>query len=136
MLSPIFPSLLTLILLIAYKIYFEHAILCDDGCPPLLLDQLKINLNVEIGRISCSNKDLLELIKTIDEVKIKQGELNGNQSVFFQKQVEIRQKILIQSLHRSTEIEDSIKKIDPSFNSGFRRSNADLLRSLGEDIRR
>ena len=135
-LSPIFPSLLTFILLIVYKIYYEPAILCDNNNPPLLLHQLKNNLEVELDRISYINKDLLKLFKTIDEVKVKQGELNENQSVFYKKEVEIRHKILVQSLHRTTEIEDSINKIDPSFNSGSRRSNANLLISLGEDIRR
>jgi hypothetical protein len=45
-LSPIFPPLLTFILLIVHKIYFDPFILCDDGDYYTLSD-LKTNLTKE-----------------------------------------------------------------------------------------
>ena len=47
-LSPIFPSLLTFVLLIVYKIYFEPSILCDDG-DFYTLYELKTSLTKEMA---------------------------------------------------------------------------------------
>lgn len=135
-LSPIFPSLLTFILLIVYKIYFDTVILCDDGSPPMLLDQLKENLDIEIARNTDFHKDLSEYIKKFDEEKVKPEGLNTDKTAFYQKQIRIRKRILVESLHKTIEIVDSIRKIEPDFSSDYPRINADLLRSLGQDVRR
>jgi hypothetical protein len=46
-LSPIFPYLLTFIILIVHKIYFDPFILCDDGDYYYTLYDLKTNLTKE-----------------------------------------------------------------------------------------
>src|SRR5258708_10896785 len=47
-LSPIFPSLLTFLLLITNKIYFEPVILCDDG-DFVTLNELRTKLTKEMA---------------------------------------------------------------------------------------
>ena len=112
MLSPIFPSLLTFILLIVYKIYFEPAILCDNGSYPLLLDQLERNLREEKNIQSVVRNKILEF-NAYDTTEVSSDRKAWNKAVL----ISLQEK-MTKSLNRSKEIEDSIKKIDPTFVSG------------------
>lgn len=129
-LSPIFPSLLTFILFTVYKIIFDSATLCDDGCPPLLLDQLKQNLAEEMGKSSRITHNITEFNKIIQEI-----EQPSLQKAYNYNRLNHWQEMLIKSLNRTKEIEADIKKIDPSFRSGCENINAGILRLLEQNRR-
>jgi hypothetical protein len=86
-LSPIFASLLTLILLVVYKIYNDPVILCDNGCSPLFLQQLKINLMSEIERTTILNNHFIEIYNTIQAINENFGEPNAGQKAFSKTQL-------------------------------------------------
>lgn len=68
-LLPSFPSLLTFIIFTIYKLYFDPVALCDNGCAPLLLEQLKENLKEETGKSSAISGNIVQLTKIIQEIK-------------------------------------------------------------------
>jgi hypothetical protein len=78
MLSPVFSSLLTFIILIVNKIYFDPVILCDNGCSPLLLDQLKANLSLEIRASRSLGDSIRNFLNIINETETS-GEVNSAQ---------------------------------------------------------
>jgi hypothetical protein len=89
MLSPTFSSLLTFILLIFYKIYFDPAILCDEGdSVPLVLDQLKENLREEMRRSSYITSRILEVFDTVQEIKRINGEITPAQNTYYKDMAE------------------------------------------------
>jgi hypothetical protein len=79
-LSPLFPSFLALVLMIIYKIYFDPLILCDSGCSPLLLEQLKQNLCQEMERNINISINIGELGQTVQETINTEGGLTPTQS--------------------------------------------------------
>lgn len=81
-LSPTFPSLLAFILLIIYKIFFDPAMLCDDGCTPLLLEQLKQNLREEMVKSDTITHNITEFNKIVKEIKESSGELTTAQKSY------------------------------------------------------
>ena len=128
-LSPIFPSLLTIILLIVYKINFEPVILCDNGSSPLLLEQLKQNMEDEIHKTYTINSDIRDFLKGISENRVAtpdQRTYNINMFAYLKE-------MMIKSIDRTTEIEASIRRIEPAYTSGVQGLNAQILRALGEN---
>ena len=128
-LSPIFPSLLTIILLIIYKINFEPVILCDNGSSPLLLEQLKQNMEDEIHKTYTINSDIRDFLKGISENRVAtpdQRTYNINMFAYLKE-------MMIKSIDRTTEIEASIRRIEPAYTSGVQGLNAQILRALGEN---
>ena len=81
-LSPVFSSLLTFILLIVYKVYFEPAILCDDGSSPLLLVQLKSNLIVAMERSTLINENIIGFNEDVQEMERNLGKLSSARKKF------------------------------------------------------
>ena len=79
MLSPIFPSLLTLILLIIYKVHFEPVILCDSGLSPLLLDQLKENYEEQNKITTLISTNITNFMRSLQEKIETEGELTPTQ---------------------------------------------------------
>jgi hypothetical protein len=75
--SPLFPTILTLIIFISYRIYFEPVLLCDDNGNHLF--QLKTELTTEaanyrIAEVKCEEyRDLKEQFR-----KFKEAEPNYN----------------------------------------------------------
>jgi len=134
-LSPIFPSLLTFILFMIYKIYFDPLILCDNGCSPLLLEQLVKNLNVELYKSTFISNDIVDLMKNLEEVK-KSSEVNLIQREYIERKLISLEEMLMKSLSKSKEIEASIRKINPCFTSGNETVTANMLRALQENSRR
>jgi len=128
-LSPIFPSLLTFILFTIYKIKYDPHTLCDNGCSPLLLEQLKQNLEEEIKKSTTISNNVIEFIKIIEEAK-ESSELSPAQKRYNARKFLTWQEMMVKSLKRSTEIEASIRKIDPCFTSGYENINAEILRTL------
>jgi hypothetical protein len=135
-LSPKFPSLLTFIFLIVYKIYFEPAILCDDGCSPLLLDQLKKNLEEETDKACRISTSINEFNQIIEETKVKYGSLNASQRAYNDNKLLHLQEMLIKSLANAKEIGYTIRKIEPSYTSGQEGFIAGTLRDLENNRRR
>ena len=88
-LSPIFPSLLTIILLIVYKINFEPVILCDNGSSPMFLQQLKTNLVSEIERTTILNNNYMETYNKIQEINEKLGEPSVSQKAIKKTQLNV-----------------------------------------------
>jgi hypothetical protein len=83
-LSPIFASLLTFVLLIVYKIYFEPSILCDEGGSPLLLQQLEQNLREEKSTQSVINSEIIYFKEWVQERlnNSASGELTSAQKAY------------------------------------------------------
>jgi hypothetical protein len=135
MLSPIFPSLLTFIILIVYKIYFDPVILCDNGCSPLFLQQLKANYDEELQVSSQISKNILDFSKTIQE-KEALGEVNSAQRAYIKVILNGYEDMYIKSLTKSRDLAESIKKIEPTFKTRVDDTNANILRVLQEYRRR
>lgn len=135
-LSPIFPSLLTIILIMVYKIYFETPILCDNDCSPLLLDQLKQNFDQELEKSSNIGTNIREFSEIIEETNKMYGAPNSDQITYNDKKLMKLQKLLIKSLSKAKEIEYSIKKIDPNYVSGAEDFITDTIRALQQNTGR
>jgi hypothetical protein len=112
-LSPVFPLLLTFIAFIAYKFIFDAFTLCDNGCYPLLIDQLRDNLAVEMNKTTDISKNLTEFLKTFEEIK-ETSEVNSAIITENNKKVKLLQNMLIKSLQKTLDIDASIIKIDPN----------------------
>lgn len=136
MLSPIFPSLLTFILLIVYKIYFEPVILCDNGSSPLLLDQLKQNLAEEMNTSTIISSNITDTMELQNRWKEAQGKLTPIQTAYVTSLLSGWEDMYIKSLNKTIEIENYIRRIDPSFCSGGQEMSANILRALEENRRR
>lgn len=126
-LSPIFPSLLTIILLIVYKINFEPVILCDNGSSPMFLQQLKTNLVSEIERTTILNNNYMETYNKIQEINEKLGEPSVSQKAIKKTQLNVWGVMIIESINKTKEIEYSIRKIEPDFSTGMDNINARIL---------
>lgn len=126
-LSPIFPSLLTIILLIVYKINFEPVILCDNGSSPMFLQQLKTNLVSEIERTTILNSNYMETYNKIQEINEKLGEPSVSQKAIKKTQLNVWGEMIIESINKTKEIEYSIRKIEPDFSTGMDNINARVL---------
>ena len=126
-LSPIFPSLLTIILLIVYKINFEPVILCDNGSSPMFLQQLKTNLVSEIERTTILNNNYMETYNKIQEINEKLGEPSVSQKAIKKTQLNVWGVMIIESINKTKEIECSIRKIEPDFSTGMDNINARIL---------
>ncbi len=132
-LSPIFASLLTFIILIVYKIYFDTVILCDNGCSPMFLQQLKINLVSEIERTTLLNNNFIEIYNTIQEINEKLGEPNAGQKAFSKTLLNGWGEMIIESINKTKEIEYSIRKIEPDFSTGVDNINGRILRFIEQN---
>ena len=126
-LSPVFPSLLTFILLIVYKINFEPVILCDNGSSPMFLQQLKTNLVSEIERTTILNNNYMETYNKIQEINEKLGEPSVSQKAIKKTQLNVWGVMIIESINKTKEIEYSIRKIEPDFSTGMDNINARIL---------
>jgi hypothetical protein len=70
-----------------YKIYFDPLTLCDNGCSPLLLEQLKHNLEVELGNTNNITRDINEFNQEMQERINIAGELTTAQSSYKYKKL-------------------------------------------------
>ena len=117
-LSPVFPSLLSFILLIVYKIYLDPATLCDDG-DWYKLYELKVSLTKEIANYNIS------IIK-VEEYTNLQAQLNEisrpnlrdfSKENLYSSKLDTWQTRSVNSLNNVRVIEYSITQIDPNFRS-------------------
>ena len=135
-LSPIFPTLLAFIIITIYKLFFDPLTLCDDGSTPLLLDQLQSNLAHEMGKTSRISQDIAEFNSFVEEMKeTSSGELSSAQKEHISDRVKHLKTMYVKSLKKTMEIEVSIKKINPSFTTGNENLNANIVRTLEQNIR-
>ena len=134
-LSPIFPSLLTFILLIVYKINFESVILCDNGSSPLLLEQLGEILREEKNIQTALNIQITDFKKSALG-NSPSGKLTQKQVIYTNIMIDGWQELMTESLNRCKEIEDSMRRINPISLSSDRRIYINVLRALEENRRR
>lgn len=119
-LSPIFPPLLTFILLIVHKIYFDPFILCDDGDYYTLSD-LKTNLTKETANYHVATLKIEEyntLQNQLKEISTPRFR-NFTQEELYTNKLSSWQIKMIKSLNNIRQIEYYIKSIDPGFKSSI-----------------
>jgi len=124
--SPVFPSILTFVIFTIYKIMYDPLILCDEGDS---LDQLKENLREEANNSLAISHSILDFLAQVKEIK-ETSELIPSQRRFNGDHLQWLKSLFVNSLLKSQGIEDSIRKIDPSFISPNRNLNPQVLRIL------
>jgi len=120
-LSPQFTVLLTWIIFMSYKIYFEPAILCD---PNWELFHLKIQLTNDISYLRLAELNLAKY-QDLDEqyrevlMETQPGTRHSSHELVKQNGADLRRTIELKNdiLAKVTQLETAIKKLDPQYQS-------------------
>jgi hypothetical protein len=114
--SPLFPTILTLIIFMSYRIYFEPVLLCDDNGGSLFLlkkDLAKMLADYRTAEVKYEKyTDLSELWRSVT----KDG-APADKEITALKKSEMYRQDKNQLLIRVHQIEDAIKKLDPHYRS-------------------
>ena len=119
-LSPQFIVLLTWIIFMSYKFYFEPAMLCE---PNWTLHQLKLQLTLELADLRLAEievekyKDIdeqyREILAETRETRPSSNEMVRKNGYNLRHTLEIKKALLT----KVTQLETSIKKLDPNYQS-------------------
>ena len=112
--SPFFSLLLAFVLTTLYKILFDTVALCDNGCYPLLLQQLQDNLLAEKEKCSILINNLTVTDGIIQEIR-NNPDMDLRQFVYNTRRYTTLQEQIFESWNKMTSIESEIRKIDPCF---------------------
>jgi hypothetical protein len=117
--SPSFPTILGLIIFISYRVYFEPIALCDDNGYSLF--QLKVEITSETGNyraavVKCEQyQDLKEQVDTYRQSEPDYDSYDAETKI--SKKLKDYQADKIKCLAKVRELETTIRKIEPDFQS-------------------